>query len=977
MITLYGDNKNDELIGSDGADTLYGYGGDDILKGGEGDDKLKGGEGNDTLDGGDGDDKLYGGAGNNNLLGGLGNDYLSVFLKTGENILNGGGGDDKLIGGEESDTLDGGDGGDKLYGYGGDDILKGGEGDDELYGGEGNDTLDGGPGYNLLWGEANDDSYVISSRDFDLIDFDGNDSAIIKTDFVKIPSTIENVSYAAGVKALPYWIDALIADRGASFLSFLGDQKQYSYGYPQLIPDYIESNSEYINGWVAFNSAQRLLSDSALSYIDSLLDVSFKETDDYAQLNVITFANNWQEGTDAYARRPSSTFNGSDFYYNRKNIDKKFTEGEWAATAFLHELGHALGLKHPFSGEDNLAPYLSEFEDNTKWTEMSYTKHSTEDYLLQFSPFDIAALQYLYGPDKNSRAGNDTYVFDPYQPNFIWDGAGVDLIDASTSNEGVSIYLTPGDWSFKGTKNSELISSAGQLTINFGTEIENLLGSGFNDKLFGNELANELKGGSGDDYLYGYSGNDLISGGVGKDILSGGSGVDTFLFQGESELGDIITDFTTGVGGDELKVGPLLASLGYSGSNPYSEGWLELEQSGTDLKINLDSNGGGDGFNELLVTLKNVLLSDFMTINDVVADLDYAYQITSSSDESAVGEGNPIEFTIERSGNGSSSSTVYFSTTDDTANAGSDFGGIDKQKIEFLPNQTSKTVTVQTYQDSETEGDEYFWFDLYTNEVDVEKGLYSSFARGHINDVVDETTSADKGFSSTVSGVSTTVSTQKTLYGSASNDTLDGFSGYEVIDGKGGLDVAKYSVVSDAVSFSKNGAGQLVVQNTANASESDILVSVERIQFSDKNYALDLDGNAGIAAKAIIASFGAENLNAIMSPALSIIDGGMTLNDVCDLVVNYQLIENVIRSNSNGAFVDHIYKNVAGVAPSQADHDTFTALLDNGTYTKSSLLSLAARLTEAQVTTNSIDLIGVSGSADGEILALQYDLGLG
>jgi len=52
-------------------------------------------------------------------------------------------------------------------------------------------------------------------------------------------------------------------------------------------------------------------------------------------------------------------------------------------------------------------------------------------------------------------------------------------------------------------------------------------------------------------------------------------------------------------------------------------------------------------------------------------------------------------------------------------------------------------------------------------------------------------------------------------------------------------------------------------------------------------------------------------------------------------------------------------------------HDTFTALLDDGTYTKSSLLALAANttLTEALVTANSVDLIGVPGSADGEILA--------
>ena len=143
--------------------------------------------------------------------------------------------------------------------------------------------------------------------------------------------------------------------------------------------------------------------------------------------------------------------------------------------------------------------------------------------------------------------------------------------------------------------------------------------------------------------------------------------------------------------------------------------------------------------------------------------------------------------------------------------------------------------------------------------------------------------------------------------------------------------------------------------------------------------ALDLDGNAGIAAKTIIATFGADSLGSYMSAALSVVDGGTTLDGLCDLVVDLSLIENVIGSSTNGSFVDHVYENVVGIAPSSADHDTYTALLDIGTYTKSSLLALAANttLTANLLTANSVDLIGAPGSADGEMLALQYDLGLG
>jgi Ca2+-binding RTX toxin-like protein len=72
--------------------------------------------------------------------------------------------------------------------------------------------------------------------------------------------------------------------------------------------------------------------------------------------------------------------------------------------------------------------------------------------------------------------------------------------------------------------------------------IENLIGSSFNDRLTGNSGNNVLNGGLG---------NDILTGGSGKDSLTGGSGNDTFDFNALSELGlgatrDVITDFTQG-----------------------------------------------------------------------------------------------------------------------------------------------------------------------------------------------------------------------------------------------------------------------------------------------------------------------------------------------------------------------------------------------------------------------------------------------
>jgi Ca2+-binding RTX toxin-like protein len=62
--------------------------------------------------------------------------------------------------------------------------------------------------------------------------------------------------------------------------------------------------------------------------------------------------------------------------------------------------------------------------------------------------------------------------------------------------------------------------------------IENLNGSEFSDRFFGNNAANTFTGNDGNDNLDGYNGDDLLIGGRGDDLLVGGSGSDTAVFTG-------------------------------------------------------------------------------------------------------------------------------------------------------------------------------------------------------------------------------------------------------------------------------------------------------------------------------------------------------------------------------------------------------------------------------------------------------------
>lgn len=91
-------------------------------------------------------------------------------------------------------------------------------------------------------------------------------------------------------------------------------------------------------------------------------------------------------------------------------------------------------------------------------------------------------------------------MFDSTKGVLIWDGAGVDTINASNATQAATIDLNQGGWSYIGEK-SPHISSANQLSINLGTQIENAIGGAYDDILVGNNLSNRLEGGAGNDTL--------------------------------------------------------------------------------------------------------------------------------------------------------------------------------------------------------------------------------------------------------------------------------------------------------------------------------------------------------------------------------------------------------------------------------------------------------------------------------------------
>jgi Ca2+-binding RTX toxin-like protein len=274
------------------------------------------------------------------------------------------------------------------------------------------------------------------------------------------------------------------------------------------------------------------------------------------------------------------------------------TEG---ALTLIHEIGHALGLKHPHEEAEGLGEVsvLPVDEDSVANTVMSYEESTVENFKFEFGHLDIAALHYIYGPNPNARASDDTYEISSTQTNFIWDGAGIDTIDASKLEAGVTLHLDPGYHDFVGESAASIVTAPGQITVNFGTTIENVIGSAFDDALFGNAQANAITGNGGSDTIDGGDGTDIAiyseslsaitlssskeDGSVTWEITLANEDKDTLLNVERLSFNDtrVALDLDGHAGSTAKLLGAFLGSAGVSNKNFVGIGLQYLDAGGT------------------------------------------------------------------------------------------------------------------------------------------------------------------------------------------------------------------------------------------------------------------------------------------------------------------------------------------------------------------------------------------------------------
>ena len=244
--------------------------------------------------------------------------------------------------------------------------------------------------------------------------------------------------------------------------------------------------------------------------------------------------------------------------------------------AYIHEIGHALGLGHLSNDnslfvDSNERLFLNDFYQTSVMSLFSQERDTSflfADRAYPLTPMiaDIIALHNLYGAPTDIRTGDTVYGYQsnvagylgevfarwtgelgaPFQSGIaltLYDNGGNDTLDLRTDTRNQRIDLRP-----EGI--SDVYGLVGNLVIARDTVIENFIAGSGNDNIIGNATANRLAAGDGDDWLQGNAGNDVLEGGAGNDTasyLDSDAGVTVRLLDGTGERGHAEGDVLSGI----------------------------------------------------------------------------------------------------------------------------------------------------------------------------------------------------------------------------------------------------------------------------------------------------------------------------------------------------------------------------------------------------------------------------------------------
>ncbi|MGE5475869.1 MAG: M10 family metallopeptidase [Bacteroidales bacterium] len=591
----------------------------------------------------------------------------------------------------------------------------------------------------------------------------------------------------ADAAALPYYVSALL------YPSDWRWNADYAHGTAATVTySFMTSSPGVYGGFRVFNDADKAGAREALAEWSKVCNVTFKEVSSGGQ---IAFGNADVGGASGMTLWQGVTGASSGYktthadVYMSSTQSLSYEDGSFGFRAILHEVGHALGLKHTF---DTSGPTLSGVENTAQYSVMSYNNPPSTPNAQPYTPqlYDIAAAQYLYGSNTSTNVGDTVYQFSASKASVmtIWDGGGNDTLDASNQSVNCTLDLRAGQFSSLGVYNGSLAKNT--LTIAYGVTIEKAVGGSGDDTIIGNDAANVLVGGNG------------------ADKLTGGGGGDAFCYAGIAQGGDTITDFVSGTDHFEFSASAfgvssgILAtadfarlSTGYSGTNA---GNVHFVFDGSSLWF--DSNGSASGGATKMATLGSgsVAASDILLVGDFTAPSPTPDPTPSPTPTPTIITGTSGNDTLVGSGGdvtmkgGLGNDTYTFDSPGDKA----------------VENSNEGVDTVQT--------------------------PFNCTLGSYMENLVLTGTSAVNGTGSSWHNQMTGNDAANVLSGLAGNDTINGKGGNDVLVGGAGSDVLTGGSGADQFKYVSTGDGLWIGSNVTKGTVkadtiTDFTVGVDKI----------------------------------------------------------------------------------------------------------------------------------------------------
>lgn len=567
---LNGGDGDDIVNGGDGNDYVYGDRGNDQLYGGAGNDALVGDAGNDIIYGEDGNDGVYGGGGNDEIYGGTGTD--TIFGDGGNDFIDGGADNDKLYGGAGDDRIFGGTGDDLLDGGAGNDtfIYKFGTGADTVAGNTGADTLElvlSSADLTLvtsdleLFADWLDAQYQAANGSVAVLSGNATTSSFTFGSLGLTVSAIEAINVIVDGQSVPLADLLNAAPDVAATQSVGGNEDQAIAGNVGAVDPDGDTITHAVSSGPAHGTVTLDAASGAFVYTpiadfsgaDSF-EVVVTDENGASAVQVVDVV------VDAVADAP--VLSGSDVAVTIGGVAMNGTGG---SDVFYGTMGGELidggaGNDTIYADPQTPVSYLVELDLAAELTDIDGSEALTVvvsgvpagatlsagqelapgswqvaaadlDGLTMtvVDPVDVTLFVTATSAEANdSQASTSIEVAISFSgldgtdllrggagDDQIYGGAGIDLLDYSTTANGVSVYMYSG--TAKGDGNDTF------------SNVEGAIGSAYGDVLYGSNNADIFYGGAGNDNIVTYAGNDVIYDGTGADTVSAGNGNDTIF----------------------------------------------------------------------------------------------------------------------------------------------------------------------------------------------------------------------------------------------------------------------------------------------------------------------------------------------------------------------------------------------------------------------------------------------------------------